>query len=147
VLHEIEGHAVPAARAKALPLSIFAVGTAWGRTTRRVGRSRSSGGRVSSIAGRRRELALRHVTARRWSRGPILTEAARTWCLSRGAFAGRAPDRARVCRAAGSRGRRCICPRSSGWRRRSRPIPISRWCCRPGVASRRADALREWAGA
>ncbi|NUQ73263.1 MAG: DUF1704 domain-containing protein [Polyangiaceae bacterium] len=64
VLHEIEGHAGPAAKAKALPLSIFAVGTAWGADDQE-GRALALERRNGFLdAGRRRELALRHVAAR-----------------------------------------------------------------------------------
>jgi hypothetical protein len=77
VLHEIEGHAAPAQRAKALPLSIFAVGTAWGSDDQE-GRALALERRAGFLdAGRMRELALRHVAARAVEQGAELAEVAR----------------------------------------------------------------------
>lgn len=77
VLHEIEGHAAPSQRAKALSLSIFAVGTAWGSDDQE-GRALALERRAGFLdAGRRRELALRHLAARAVEQGADIAEAAR----------------------------------------------------------------------
>lgn len=77
VLHEIEGHAAPSARAAALPLGIFAIGTAHGGDDQEgwaLARERAAG----HLAGaRRRELGLRHVAARSVERGACFVETAR----------------------------------------------------------------------
>lgn len=77
VLHEIEGHAIPSARAKALPLSIFSVGTALGSDDQE-GRALAIERRAGFLdARRRRELALRHAAARGVEKGADFTEVAR----------------------------------------------------------------------
>lgn len=77
VLHEIEGHAIPSARAKELPLSIFAVGTALGSDDQE-GRALAIERQAGFLdARRRRELALRHAAARGVEKGADFTEVAR----------------------------------------------------------------------
>jgi hypothetical protein len=64
VLHEIEGHVEPRARAGRALLEIFAVGTARGSDDQE-GRALSFERRAGLLVGaRRRELALRHIAAR-----------------------------------------------------------------------------------
>ncbi|AKT41968.1 tyrosine/phenylalanine carboxypeptidase domain-containing protein [Chondromyces crocatus] len=76
VLHEVEGHAMPGARAATMPLGIFTVGTRWG--------SDDQEGRALWIekgAGflgerRKRELGLRHLAARSVEAGADFVETA-----------------------------------------------------------------------
>jgi hypothetical protein len=77
VLHEVEGHAAPQVRAAAMPLGIFAIGTARGSDDQE-GRALAierAGGFL--IGRRRRELALRHVAARSVERGADFVETVR----------------------------------------------------------------------
>ncbi|MGK4005672.1 tyrosine/phenylalanine carboxypeptidase domain-containing protein [Sorangium sp. So ce1036] len=77
VLHEIEGHAAPSVRAAALPLGIFAIGTAHGGDDQEgwaLARERAAGYLVGA---RRRELGLRHLAARSVERGAGFVETAR----------------------------------------------------------------------
>lgn len=77
VLHEIEGHAAPAARGASMPLGIFAFGTARGsddQEGRALWLERAAGFLGAS---RRRELGLRHVAARSVERGADFVETAR----------------------------------------------------------------------
>lgn len=64
VLHEIEGHALPAARSRSLDQPLFEAGTAFGSDDQE-GRALLVEDRAAFLgAARRRELALRHVGAR-----------------------------------------------------------------------------------
>ncbi|MCC6556072.1 MAG: DUF1704 domain-containing protein [Polyangiaceae bacterium] len=84
VLHEIEGHAAPAARAARLRPGIFAFATARGsddQEGRALGIERAAGFLVGA---RRRELSLRHVAARSVEGGADFVETARL-VLARGA--------------------------------------------------------------
>ncbi|WP_438029411.1 tyrosine/phenylalanine carboxypeptidase domain-containing protein [Sorangium sp. So ce233] len=77
VLHEIEGHAAPGVRAAALPLGIFAIGTANGGDDQEgwaLARERAAGYLVGA---RRSELGLRHLAARSVERGAGFVETAR----------------------------------------------------------------------
>ncbi|WP_437818775.1 tyrosine/phenylalanine carboxypeptidase domain-containing protein [Sorangium sp. So ce1078] len=77
VLHEIEGHAAPSIRAAALPLGIFAIGTANGGDDQEgwaLARERAAG---YLIGARRVELGLRHLAARSVERGAGFVETAR----------------------------------------------------------------------
>lgn len=77
VLHEIEGHAAPSVRAAALPLGIFAIGTANGGDDQEgwaLARERAAGYLVGA---RRIELGLRHLAARSVERGAGFVETAR----------------------------------------------------------------------
>lgn len=77
VLHEIEGHAAPGLRAAALPLGIFAIGTANGGDDQEgwaLARERAAGYLVGA---RRIELGLRHLAARSVERGAGFVETAR----------------------------------------------------------------------
>jgi hypothetical protein len=77
VLHEIEGHAAPSNRAAALPLGIFAIGTAHGSDDQEgwaLARERAAGHLQGA---RRRELGLRHLAARSVERGAGFVETAR----------------------------------------------------------------------
>ena len=77
VLHEIEGHAAPAARAAGLRPGIFAIGTARGADDQE-GRALAIERAAGFLAGgRRRELALRHAAARSVERGADFVETAR----------------------------------------------------------------------
>ncbi|AUX41895.1 hypothetical protein SOCE26_033200 [Sorangium cellulosum] len=77
VLHEIEGHAAPSVRAAALPLGIFAIGTAHGGDDQEgwaLARERAAG----YLTGLRRiELGLRHLAARSVERGAGFVETVR----------------------------------------------------------------------
>jgi hypothetical protein len=147
VLHEIEGHAVPAARAKALPLSIFAVGTAWGSDDQE-GRALSlerQGGFLD--IGRRRELALRHVTARAVEQGADFAEAARM-LVDRGVDLPAALRiAARVCRGGGLAREAVYLPALLRVEAALGADPDIDVVLSSGrVAVPAADALRAWAG-
>jgi hypothetical protein len=69
VLHEIEGHALPALRAERAPIGLFSLGTARGSDTQE-GWALVLEERAGFLGARRkRELALRHVAARSAHRG------------------------------------------------------------------------------
>lgn len=77
VLHELDGHAAPSARAAGLRPGIFMIGTARGgddQEGRALAIERAAGYLVGE---RRRELALRHVAARSVERGADFVETAR----------------------------------------------------------------------
>lgn len=77
VLHEIEGHVVPRCRANAQPLGIFAMGTRFGVDDQE-GRALCIERRAGHLlAGRRRELALRHHAARLLENGADFVETVR----------------------------------------------------------------------
>lgn len=77
VLHEVEGHAAPAARALGMPLGIFGVGTAGGSDDQE-GRALAIERAAGFLQGaRRRELALRHLGARCVERGADFVDTAR----------------------------------------------------------------------
>jgi len=76
VLHEVEGHAAPAARAQAMPIGLFAIGTARGSDDQE-GRALALERAAGYLRGaRRRELALRHLGARHVERGADFVETA-----------------------------------------------------------------------
>jgi hypothetical protein len=148
VLHEIEGHAVPAARAKALPLSIFAVGTAWGSDDQE-GRALSLERRAGLLdAGRRRELALRHVTARAVEQGAGFPEAARILVDLGVELPGALRIAARVCRGGGLAREAVYLPALLRVEAALEADPDLEMVLASGrVAVPYADALRAWAGA
>ncbi|MRG91833.1 tyrosine/phenylalanine carboxypeptidase domain-containing protein [Polyangium spumosum] len=92
VLHEIEGHVLPRCRAAEMGLGIFVIGTQSGADDQE-GRALHLERRAGAlVGGRRRELALRHVAARRMEAGADFVEAARL-LLSHGASI---PDALRI---------------------------------------------------
>jgi hypothetical protein len=148
VLHEIEGHAVPASRARALPLSIFAVGTALGSDDQE-GRALALERRGGFLdAGRRRELALRHVTARAVEEGADFAEAARTLVDLGVNLPSALRIAARVCRGGGLAREAVYLPallRVEAAIEADPDLEVVLSSGRVGVPA--ADALREWAGA
>src|SRR5262249_20205937 len=77
VLHEVEGHGAPRARAGVLSIGIFAIGTARGSDDQE-GRALALERRHGFLEGlRRRELAMRHIAARSVDRGAALVDTAR----------------------------------------------------------------------
>lgn len=89
VLHEVMGHAAPAARAKRSGVSLLEVGTAFGSDDQE-GRALLLEERAGFLgAARRRELALRHVAARAVEGRATLVDTGRI-LLRRGAAAGEA---------------------------------------------------------
>lgn len=75
VLHEIEGHALPALRAEHAPIGLFAIGTARGSDTQE-GWALLLEERAGFLGSRRkRELALRHLAARAAHRGESFPQA------------------------------------------------------------------------
>ena len=77
VLHEIEGHVLPRCRAAEMGLGIFVIGTQRGADDQE-GRALLLERRAGAlVGGRRRELAFRHVAARRLEAGADFVETAR----------------------------------------------------------------------
>ncbi|MDI1448633.1 tyrosine/phenylalanine carboxypeptidase domain-containing protein [Polyangium sp. 6x1] len=92
VLHEMDGHVLPRCRAAGMPLGIFVIGTQCGADDQE-GRALLLERRAGAlVGGRRRELACRHVAARKLEAGADFVEAARH-LLSHGASL---PDALRI---------------------------------------------------
>jgi len=101
VLHEIEGHVMPRCRASGMGLGIFVVGTAWGADDQE-GRALVLERRAGALLGdRRRELAYRHVTARRLEAGADFVESARGLCEAGASLSDALRIAARVYRGGG----------------------------------------------
>jgi hypothetical protein len=78
VLHEVEGHVLPRCRARTLDLSFFRIGSARG-IDEQEGMALVLEERLGYLdAGRRRELALRHISAQAMSRGADFVEIVHT---------------------------------------------------------------------